>query len=69
MKSPGRAFFTALSMMPAMILPINVVDDSAIAALRRIPIRLNSWPRRALLIGIATMIASSPAKLRASMIS
>ena len=45
MKSPERKLRTAFNMIPAMPLPNRVVDDNAIAALRRIPIRLRSCPR------------------------
>ena len=69
MKSPGRALLTTFSMIPAMMLPMNVVDDRAIAALSKIPIRLSSCPRTASLIGNATIMASMPANVSDSMIS
>ncbi len=60
MKSPGRKLLITRSMIPAIALPTNVVDDNAIAALSTIPTRLRSCPRRPSLSGKLTMKTRVP---------
>ena len=51
MKSPGLKFRIERSMKPAIAFPSSVVDESATAAVTRIPRRLINWPRGASSIG------------------
>ena len=67
-QSPGRALRTTLSMMPASMLPMRVVEDSAMVALSSMPIRPSNGARKSP-TGSAMTTATTPASVNASMIS